>query len=114
MPSDLNYAHEKYGTAVRILALGDAPLRDRLLDAYRSSASSAHPPRGGLGPEIDAEVQTRIEDFDARMTAAGDGPDGSIAATVAQMSDEEVREVAAELVSISRELDFAWHDRRNN
>lgn len=114
MPADLSYAHEKYATAVRIMALGEGNLRERLLDAYLSQASRAHPPRGGLGRAISADVQQRIDDFHARMTAVpATHGEGTIMATITSLPDAEVRGAAEELLAIADEINWEWCEHRN-
>jgi hypothetical protein len=113
VPADLNYAHEKYVAAVRILALGDGDLRSRLLDAYLGSAHRAHPPVGGLGPPMSGELVDRINEFHERMTSEVVLADeGTITATVHAMTPDDVHAAAAELVDIAKALDWEWHDQR--
>jgi hypothetical protein len=111
MPGDFNYAHEKFATAVRILALNRGELRDRVLDAYRSSAASAWPPQEGLGDPVPDDVLQQIATLHERMTVI-EGPEGSIAASIAAMSNDEVRQAAEEILAIFHELDWEWHEQR--
>lgn len=114
MPADLNYAHEKYAAAVRILALGTGDLRRRLLDAYLGSAHRAHPPVGGIGPPASDEAVERINALHERMTSHEAVDDeGTITATVNAMSADEVHDAATELIDIAAVLDWEWHDRRH-
>lgn len=114
MPGDIHHAEEKYTTALRILATAQGSPRERLLLAYRDSATQAHPPLPGMGPEVPAGVSERIERFHGRMTSAPAVADeGTIAATVYAMSDEEIQAAAEELVDIALALrQDLWENRR--
>jgi hypothetical protein len=107
MSGDLDYTREKYGTAVRILATGDSPLRDRLWDAYASSAERAYPPKSGGGTEMSTELEKRVIAFHERMTST-EAPADRIRATVDGMTDDQLREAANDMVdildTINREL----------
>jgi hypothetical protein len=110
MPGDIDYAREKYSTAVHIMATSHGTMRERLLLAYRDSAMRAHPPMPGMGPAISDELSNRIEQLDDRMTrtpAVGD--EGDIEATVNAMTEPEVDAASEELVNIAFAL--LWESR---
>ena len=110
MPGDVNYAHEKYAAARDTLAEGSATLRERLMDAYASQATRAVPLQHGLGPEISDELSLQIDAFDRLMTAeAALGSEGTIAATVNSMDDEDVRSAVSELLAIASALDREYY-----
>lgn len=109
MPSDLNYAHEKYSAAVHAMALGRGGLRERLVDAFLGSAHLAYSEHQGLGPAIDPALHERMRDFHERMTkTTAEADEGKIVATVNAMTDGELDEAAEELVAIADALDWAW------
>lgn len=109
MPSDLSYAHEKYSVAVNIMATSDKTLRERLYDAFVSSAHLAYTEHGGLGPAADPETQERLKSFHQRMTSTpAVGDEGTIAATINAMTDEEVQDAARELVEVASVVEWAY------
>ncbi len=54
------------------------------------------------------ELAERIEGFDRRMTSIAGGDEGSIAATVRGMSDDELRQAVEDLASITLALAREW------
>ena len=110
MGSDRNYTLEKYRTAVYTLA-GRGPLRDRLIDAYASSATRAYPPKSGMGPPVDSELLDQIQNLHMRLNAVDAvGDEGTISSTINAMTDEELDQVAEEIVSITFQLARACND----
>lgn len=112
---DLDYTIEKYAAAVSILAASDRDLRDRLCDAYVSQASHIVPMHPGSGPPMSDELTARILDLHERfrvdpdvVSAAVMNVHGGMAAAIQAMSDDQVHQVASELVSIC----FATFDER--
>lgn len=94
----LAYAAEKYTAAMRRAILSRGTLQRRLTDAFRSHLSSIEPERDlppGLREEH-AELHTRV----TRIP----GEDGSIAATFAQMSDQEATEVAEHMIYLYHQV----------
>ena len=94
--SDLYYMSEKYGTAVRLMATTDSPLRERVRDAWVSSARLAHTVGGGR-PEVqpsDALVK-RMEDLAENVTM-----DGAYDTSFKVMTDAQIEEVAEEIYDI--------------
>ena len=99
--SSEDYAREKLGMAIRVLATGTKSLQDRLADAYLCF----HPlqPRD-FSREDDAELYRTIM---SALTVVKDGPEenGYVRNTLAQMSDEQAREVARNIVALNDRLD---------
>lgn len=110
MVGDLNYAHEKYASSVRTLALLDSNLRARLIAAYTGGASLVGYPKDGLGPPLDEDLAERISNLHARLTERSDDDQGAIAATINAMTDDDIHSAAEELLEIAGELDWAWHE----
>jgi len=101
-----DYASEKFGAGVLTLAEAPGRIKERLLDAYLSQVMRAHPPDAGLS----AEITKRINDLDARMTRVSEpAPNGTIAATVDAMTEEEASELAREIVELSWAIDHERH-----
>jgi hypothetical protein len=100
MESSLIDAVDKFATGCRVLAIHPGRPHQRLLDAYRSQVMHAHPPAS----EIPVDIAERIEDLHARLTSAPDQGDGTIAASVWAMSDDEARECTAQIWSINYAL----------
>ena len=84
--SDLYYMSEKFGAAVRLMATTDAPLRQRVRDAYVSSVRLAHTVGGGR-PEAQPsdELVRRMEDLAENVTL-----DGTYDTTFTVLSDERI------------------------
>jgi hypothetical protein len=98
----LGYTHEKYSTARELLALSEGDLRERLLDAYRSQAHSAADP----GRSVPVAIAERIRALHSTMTATpAEADEGSLAASVMAMTDDEVRDAAKALLDIAGWLD---------
>lgn len=108
--SDITYAHEKLRTTVETLAEGDGPLRDRLFSAYMS--------QGDRTPVVDGspwfpDLADRIRALHDRLTrtpaVAGEG---TIAASIAALSDQEVRDVVREILDLEAMVDdLYWQER---
>jgi hypothetical protein len=82
--SDLDYVATKLACGVHMMAWGDGPLRDRIAAAYEEF----HPiflPNMGLPEEFSSELRQLW----ARLTAVG-----TMAETLAAVSDHEVRALA--------------------
>jgi hypothetical protein len=94
-----NYAREKFTAGLNILA-GEGPVRQRLLDAYTEQVHHARSDK-----QVPPPMSKRIEALNQRMTrVAPKGEEGSIAATVAAMTDDEVVAAAHEIVRIALDL----------
>lgn len=101
----LSYAYEKYRLAVESMALGEGPLRGRLRTAFRHHASLAHPLEGGGGRPVPNELRVRLEElYDRLNRIEPDTGIASIGGAIELLEDEEVRDTAAELVSIADAL----------
>jgi hypothetical protein len=88
---DKYYALEKFDQAMRHLATSDGPWRERLRDAYRHISP--------LGEEdMPPGAETTLRDYRAliaRMTWAESKGEGTLPATLALISDQEARAIAA-------------------
>jgi hypothetical protein len=94
-----NYAREKFTAGLYILAEGKGGLRQRLIEAYME-ASHARSDK-----QLSPDFSKRVEGLHQRMTNLPQkGKEGSIAATVAAMKDEEVVAAVDELVRVALEL----------
>jgi len=94
-----NYAREKFTAGLYMLAEGREGIKQRLVDAY-VEASHAHSDK-----QLLPAFSKGIEALHRRMTSvAPKGEEGSIAATVAGMTDDDVVAAVHELVRIALEL----------
>jgi hypothetical protein len=96
--ASVRFAHEKYTAAVVGLATGAWPLRERVVDNYASQAYHAYPLEDE-GVELSA-LQDRIRLLHRRMTEHG-----TVADSVAALTDQDVHDAAVEILSIAVELD---------
>ena len=86
--------HEKFATAVRILATSDGSIQERLTRAFVPHISSIHPER-----DLPMDLRAVYEDLRARVRVGG-----SIPETIAVMDAETASEIAQEVLSIQIEL----------
>ena len=100
MVADLIYGGEKFGNAVRALALSEAPLAKRLRHAYIEHCHFAVRIQGGAGPAMSSDLQDRILALDRLLTR-----EGRLTETVVSMSDEEIRKAIYELISIADQIE---------
>ena len=82
--ADTGYLYEKLSEAVRALATGLGPLRERMLDALGALIT--------IGPSaFPEEFRRDFTDLIDRATAVkAEGAEGDFAATLARMSDDDV------------------------
>lgn len=110
MPGDLHYAREKFATARYQLAIGDGTLRERFLRAYLDQAHHALPLRSGLGPPISQELADDLngfgDDMSQRSAVAGEG---TVAATVAALTDDELHDAVARFLALASDLDREYY-----
>lgn len=104
MAYDLQTTHRSYQAALAAMAASGAGLRERLLEAYRTHARSAYSQNGR---DVPIALHQRMAALHELLTAAGPGPEGSIAKTINAMDDAEVEAAAAELVAIAQAVDQA-------
>ncbi len=102
--ASVRLAHEKYTAAVMGLATGGWPLRERVVDNYASHAYHAYP-LDDDGVELSV-LQDRIRSLHRRMTQHG-----TVADSVAALSDQDVHDAAVEILSIAVELDRMYVSR---
>lgn len=95
---NLSHAREKFSAAVDALATHPGSIKERLISAYAGSVLSVRDYPGG----VPAGFAQRLNELHARMTAVPG--DGSIAATVNAMPDDEAVECAKEIVAITWQL----------
>lgn len=92
------YAFEKLSATVLILAEGRDRINDRLLNAYLSQGNRMGTIDGGPNdPGLGADM-ARLHERLTSQPAVGD--EGTIAATIATLSEEDASKVAAELVQL--------------
>jgi hypothetical protein len=103
LTNDIDYAAEKWWIAIHTLAVGTSGLRERLLDACRSGPIIVHDPLStGLGPKMSDELVDRMIAFAERITSTPALADeGTVAATISAMTEEELRRAAEEVLSIA-------------
>lgn len=107
---DIAYAQEKLRATVTSLADSEGALRDRLFNAYMS--------QGERTPVVDGgrwypDLADRIKALHTRLTAApAVANEGTIAASVAALTDDEVRDVVREILDLESCVnDLYWHER---
>lgn len=106
----LDYVWEKYYKAAQSLASNDDTLRDRVANSYVSNAVHAYPPSG----KIPEELAERIHVLHRKLTGAPDPSNiGTIRASVDLMDEEELRDVAQEIVDIAFEATRALAEQRS-
>jgi hypothetical protein len=93
-------AYEAYARAVRILATDPGRIQERLKRAYvKASSAPLDDPREDVGDH----AREAIRLLHAVMTRVP-GPEGTVAATVDAMTEDEAREAAERILSIAYEL----------
>jgi len=96
---------EKFGRTIDLMVSTNRSLCDRLVVAYAEQAAWAEPPERASGPPIDQDLKDRITSLHERLLATGD-----LAATVGSFDDEELQDVAKELIGINYALHRAKDD----
>jgi hypothetical protein len=99
----LDYACEKYWAGVGTLAEGQGRIKERLLDAFRSQVSRA---TESVLDGVEAETVQRIAKLNRQMEGAEDRGQGTLAARIEDMSEDEAKEITTEIVSILYALTF--------
>jgi hypothetical protein len=106
---DKYYAHEKFCSAVRHLAISDGSRRDHLLEAHRCFVGVS---------DTDMPTEEVAEEFRAltkRLTWAEDtNGQGTIPATLAVIDDGEARAIASAIVDIRSALEHSIIDAQKN
>jgi len=92
------YAWEKFNSALRILT-STGTIQERLADAYRLSL--IHLDIGKMPKKLQPEFKKLGEDL---TKIPQKGEEGSVAATTAQMSDDEAREHIGTIISMYDEV----------
>ena len=94
--ADLYYMAERFGIAVRLMATTEGSLRERVRDAYITSARLAHPVEGGhLNALPSDQLIQRMERLGETVTA-----DGTDDTSFVVMSDADVEATAEEIYEI--------------
>lgn len=93
-----SYPFEKFFNAVDGMATSHSPLRDRVRSAFTSFIAVK------AEDFADAETRTKFEALRESMRKVEDPQRGSIAATLEQMSDQEVEATADKIVEILHDL----------
>ena len=109
----LSYADEKFSAAIRSLAIGIGPIKERLIDAC--TYDLIH-----IQAERDVPENMR-EDFEELINSVTkDSPtlanpnDGKIQATIKNMSEDAAVEIATEILSFAYRIEGALEDERKN
>lgn len=101
----LGYVWEKFHTGASSLDdWAHLPPRENLENAYASQVMRADRPGPGLSDELRDRI-LRLHEQMRRIPDPTEGEFGTIAATVAGMSDEEVAHAIAEIRAIAAELE---------
>ena len=107
---DITYAQEKLRATVTSLADSEGSLRDRLLNAYLSQGERTPVVDGGQWyPDLADRIKSLHERLTSPPAVADEGP---IAASVAALPAEEVRDVVREILDLESCVnDLYWHER---
>jgi len=98
---DTRYAYEKFSEAIGIMATSELPLRQRLLEARTCFVAVD-------ADDMPAEARADFVALDTRMSSVkASRGEGDWAATLAAVSDDEVRRLARLLVDIFWRLEDA-------
>ena len=97
--SDLNYAAEKFWSAIGSLA-GNGPIKQRLESAFLHF----HP----IKPDDFANAETRkdYEDLMRRLTVVKDDAKGHVPSTIAAMTEEQAENVTGLIVSLCHSIEW--------
>jgi hypothetical protein len=93
MNRELHYAHEKFSSAVSFMATSELPLRERIREA-RLHFVAVHE------DDLPDDARADWRALTARTSWAEDAGGGTIAATLAVVSDLEVRRLADLIVDL--------------
>jgi hypothetical protein len=94
--ADLYYMAERFGIAVRLMATTEGSLRERIRDAYISSARLAQTVEGDhLNAVPSDELIQRMQKLSERVTADGTSDTGFVV-----MSDADVEATAEDIYEI--------------
>lgn len=109
-PLHMTYSQEKLWVAVDALATGTGSLQERLLDAWRSALARLD---ADLQPGHFANEEAR-ESFRALRAEAtskpAKGDEGTLAATLLAMSDEEAQKHAGAILSLHVDVGCLGHN----
>jgi hypothetical protein len=101
----LMHAHERFHRAVHGLAVGSAPLNERIADVFATDLSDLAP------TDLPHEVGARLKAYQREWRALGDvGPEGRIRVWARSLSLEKAREVAHWIVDADDEIDGLLND----
>jgi hypothetical protein len=104
----LEYAMEKFFTAVYTAAVSELPLQQRLRDAY--AYNIIHVDQG----DVPDEVWTRLERFRHAVShRPALGNEGTITATTSQLTSDEARTLLTEMVGIYERIAEAYYVKMN-
>jgi hypothetical protein len=108
IPDGLNYANEKFGSAVYDMARSDAPMRERLHAAYMNF----HPVGCFDLPE---RLRSQFTAIMTRLTAVPSfGDEGWLTRTLLTISDQECRRIAQLIVDLALDIDSEIRCRERN
>jgi hypothetical protein len=95
MAEDILYVLEKFQGAVMGLATSTLDVRERLADAYQSNFVQLSP------ADLPAEIQQEFRGLkNALSRVSSGGKDGTLAVSVATLSDDEARRLIRSVVSM--------------
>jgi len=89
---------------ISVMANGDGVLRERLVDAYTREFIHVMHELDSADQDVPEELQQRALDLQATLTAIPSSELGSVAASVAAMLDDEVRQAARQLYEVASAL----------
>lgn len=104
----IDYASEKLTAAVMSLATSASPIQKRLWNAAMACHTLSNPAHGDQDFSSH-ELRDRFHKWWAAMTAREpSGEEGSLEATIRQLSDEEAERLAEDLFEIYVEVEAAY------
>ena len=103
----MSYSLKKLSTAVRSLAIGRGPIKERLLNAARSSFGVLR--EENFPPEF-LEEWNKI----SKQLTSEHGPDGAFAASIEAMTEDDVVELADRIVSLHYAIRSYFDEERLN
>jgi hypothetical protein len=98
---DLDYAREKIGRAVEILACSPLPLHERLREAYLSGLNQLRNPRY-LPDELQKKVDAIADAVARAVLPVGD--EGSLQPSIMMMTDAEASALASKILTLFDEI----------
>ena len=102
----LDYACEKFGTAIRFMASSPADIKDRIHSAYLEF----HPVKS---EDLPQDSRNKYEDLIGKLTSVtARGDEGKLRASLDAMSEEEATELAKAIVDLHDDVIIARENMR--